>query len=96
MLDNPDGRLTPTLKAREKPIRVIGLFEPDKMTQGEKLRWARDYLEPRNTGSVEKYRDMLVKEYGQRGKTITHAEAYELAEHGADLPPEARDILLGL
>lgn len=69
--------------------------KPQKLSREELTDIARKMMEPRNLESAVKYRTMLIEEYGT-GRNISHAEAYELAEHGAPLIPEIKSLLLSL
>ena len=43
-----------------------------------------DLVKQRNTGVANKYRDLLVKLYGEeKGKKIQFAEAFELCQYGS-------------
>ena len=50
--------------------------------------WLREQLEPVFTEPARKYREKLVEVYGkERGSRIHYAEAFEVCEYGAPLPP---------
>lgn len=47
-------------------------------------------VKQRNVGVAEKYRSQLVELYGDRGRSIRHAEAFELSEYGRQ--PSAEEL----
>ncbi len=42
---------------------------------------------------ASKYRDLLIKRYGEAGKMVLFAEAFEVSEYGTPLTPEREKIL---
>ena len=51
--------------------------------------WLRRRWQVRQSGEADKYRDLLVKWYGEeKGKAVKFAESFELCEYGAR-PQEA-------
>ncbi len=52
--------------------------------------WLRARLEPRLRRIADLYRDTLVRLYGEAGRSICYAEAFEACEYGAPLDDAAR------
>jgi hypothetical protein len=55
----------------------------------ERRQWLAQTRGPMFAQVAEKYRDLLVKEYGlERGQKVHYAEAFEGCEYGTRLTPE--------
>jgi LmbE family N-acetylglucosaminyl deacetylase len=76
------------------PWADANIEDPGSLSREALTEIARKMIEPQNRESAVKYRAVLEAEYGP--KTFTHAEAYEVAEHGAPLTPEIKALLLAL
>lgn len=62
--------------------------------QAARREWFRQRWEPRVGGIADRFRNLLVEQYGQeRGSQVRYAEAFEACEYGAPLTPEARQRL---
>lgn len=70
--------------------------DPDSLTYEQKLEFAKNKIVPKHYEAAHKWRDMLVSQYGDAGKKVVHAEAYEVSEHGGILLPEIKELLLSL
>jgi LmbE family N-acetylglucosaminyl deacetylase len=68
--------------------------EPAKLGREKLISLARKMMEPLCVKSAQNYQAMLESEYGKRN--FTHAEAFELAEHGSQLSQEIKAALLKL
>ncbi|MES2201879.1 MAG: PIG-L deacetylase family protein [candidate division FCPU426 bacterium] len=64
--------------------------EADQVPVGaeKRLQWLGKRLRARQAATAQRFRDKLVKAYGKRGKSIRHAEAFEISEYGAKLGAE--------
>ena len=51
--------------------------------------WLRERLEPRLRRAADLYRDRLIRSYGEQGRAIRYAEAFEACEYGAPLDEAA-------
>ena len=64
---------------------------PDQVPGGEEARraWLAENLEPVLRHDADRYRARLVELYGAEvGERVHYAEAFEISEYGAPLPPE--------
>ncbi|MDI9547318.1 MAG: PIG-L family deacetylase [Chloroflexota bacterium] len=63
-----------------------GGYLDDVPAQPEERRaWLRTHLEPRLCRIAGSYRDKLIRFYGEAGRNIRYAEAFEVCEYGAPL-----------
>ena len=51
------------------------------------------HSEPKEARWASKYRENLVERYGERGKSVIFAEAFECSEYGAKLNDNNRKVL---
>ena len=69
----------------EEFVRAV---PPERDVAGRKA-WLREKWEDRQSREAEKFRDQLIKLYGEeRGKKVRFAEAFELCEYGRRPSPE--------
>jgi LmbE family N-acetylglucosaminyl deacetylase len=67
-----------------------GGYLDDVPAEPEKRRaWLRTHLEPRLRCIAGSYRDKLIRFYGEAGRNIRYAEAFEVCEYGAPLDDAA-------
>jgi len=67
-----------------------GGYLDDVPAQPERRRaWLRTHLEPRLRRVAGSYRDKLIHFYGEAGRNIRYAEAFEVCEYGAPLDEAA-------
>jgi len=57
-------------------------------TDEARIKWLGRYQRDRDGVVAEKYRQILINRYGEKGKGITAAEAFEISEYGARLSKE--------
>jgi hypothetical protein len=66
-----------------------GILEKVPADPAARLQWLRSQREPENKRVAEQWRELLVKEYGEKhGRNIRCAEAFEACEYGKPLTPE--------
>lgn len=66
------------------PDSWMGRYLPNVPDEAEARRvFIREWLIDRDADVANYYRDLLVQRYGEQGKTIKYAEAFELCQYGA-------------
>lgn len=59
------------------------------VSDDERLKWLTEQRAANDIRIADKYRDMLIERYGaERGRSIKHAEAFQISEYGGQLPKE--------
>lgn len=61
--------------------------------EDERLAWLKDFYASRPRAIANRFREALVRDYGERGNTIEFAEAYEISEYGRRPTAEEIDAL---
>lgn len=61
----------------------------------ERLRWLQDWYCERATKRADRFRRALIAQYGDSGKDIAFAEAYEVSEYAAAVDDAAHQRLFG-
>jgi hypothetical protein len=59
-----------------------GLFPDDAAGKQRRRDEVRRSLQRRYAGQADQYREALVKFYGERGRKVRHAQAFEVCEYG--------------
>ena len=57
---------------------------------GEKFKWLYEQQAKRDSGVADKYRNELLKRYGESGNDVKFAEAFEISEYGRN--PTENDL----
>ncbi len=58
--------------------------------EDERLAWLKDFYASRPRAIANRFREALLRDYGERGNTVEFAEAYEISEYGRR--PTAKEL----
>jgi len=70
-----------------------GVMDQVPPEPADRLKWLADWFAERPKAVANRFRDALTVAYGDAGKAIEKAEAYEISEYAAGLDQEQRDRL---
>ena len=72
----------------------LGLSDQVPDGESERVDWLRDWFAARLRPMADRYRDELIRTYGEaRGRAIEYAEVFEISEYAAPLDEAARQRL---
>jgi LmbE family N-acetylglucosaminyl deacetylase len=73
-----------------------GCLEQVPRDDAARRSWLGEQVKARLRGQAHRYRDLLIRVYGQqRGTRVEYAEAFEACEYGAPLEEPARQRFFG-
>jgi hypothetical protein len=70
-----------------------GALETVPRDEEGRLAWLKEFYAPRPRAIANRFREALVRDYGERGNDIQYAEAFEISEYGHRPTNEERDAL---
>lgn len=68
---------------------------PIEADDATRLRWLREWFAEKIKPRAERFREAIVRQFGDRGKEIEFVEVFEISEYAGEMDEQARQWLFG-